>query len=208
MEIINQYFPGLSDQQVAQFSQLRMLYQEWNAKINVISRKDIDNLYTRHVLHSLAIAKFLEFVPGTSIMDLGTGGGFPGIPCAIMFPKCRFMLIDGTKKKIHVVNEVTQALGLDNVTAIQKRAEEHKAKYDFIITRAVATIDKLWTWSRPLLHDDQKNAIPNGLISLKGGDIKKEMKLLHRSEYHELHPISGYFQEPFFDGKYIVYVQY
>jgi 16S rRNA (guanine527-N7)-methyltransferase len=208
MEIIQQYFPDLSDKQFDQFSQLKSLYEDWNAKINVISRKDIDNLYTRHVLHSLAIAKMVDFTPGTTILDLGTGGGFPGIPCAILFPKSDFTLIDGTRKKIHVVNEVAQSLNLENVKGIQKRAEEHKAKYDFIITRAVATIDKLWTWSRPLLHTRQKNAIPNGLIALKGGNIKKEMKLLHRSEYYEVHPISRHFSDPFFEDKYLVYVQY
>ena len=208
MEVILKYFPDLSEAQINQFEQLKKLYEEWNARINVISRKDIDNLYIRHVLHSLAIGKLIRFSPHSSIMDLGTGGGFPGIPCAILFPQCQFTLIDGTRKKIHVVNEVASALHLNNVKAIQQRAEEHKNRYDFIITRAVATIDKLWTWSRPLIHDRQKSALPNGLIALKGGKVKEEMKLLHKSEYREITPVSKYFEEPFFEGKYLVYVQY
>ena len=208
MEVINRYFPELSDIQRERFSKLQELYADWNSKINVISRKDIDNLYERHVFHSCSIARLVKFNAGSSIMDLGTGGGFPGIPCAILFPEVQFTLIDGTRKKIRVVQEVAEALGLENVKAFQQRAEEHKTKYDFIITRAVATIDKLWVWSKPLLHDRQKSALPNGLIALKGGDIQKEMKLLHPSEYYEINPLTKYFDEPFFEGKYLVYVQY
>ncbi len=207
MELIEQYFSRLKPEQIDQFSALWELYHEWNTKINVISRKDIDNLYLHHVLHSLAIDKYQHFKSGTKVMDLGTGGGFPGIPLAILLPEVKFDLIDGTKKKITVCNEVITALGLENVKAFQKRAEEHKGKYDFVVTRAVATIDKLVMWSRRLLSHDHKNSQPNGLIALKGGNIREEMKLLHRSEYTEVVPIQDYFQEEFFAEKYVVYVQ-
>ena len=208
MEIILKYFPDLSDTQKDQFAALWDIYHAWNARINVISRKDIDNLYLHHILHSLSIVKLVDLKPNTQILDLGTGGGFPGIPCAIMNPGSSFTLIDGTNKKITVCKEVSKAIGLENVTAIHQRAEDHKMKYDFVITRAVATIDKLWVWSRRLIHDDQKNSIPNGLIALKGGNLKQEMKLLHRSEHREIISISKYFKEAYFEDKYMVYVQY
>ena len=208
MEIILKYFPNLTDTQKKKFAALWDLYHEWNAKINVISRKDIDNLYLHHILHSLSIAKLVRFSKGSKILDLGTGGGFPGIPCAILFPEVEFTLIDGTNKKITVCKEISKAIELDNVTAIHQRAENYKGKHDFVITRAVATIDKLWQWSRKLIHDHQKNSIPNGLIALKGGNLRKELKLLHRSEYKETHPISKFFEEEYYQDKYIVYVQY
>lgn len=207
MQLIQSYFPKLSEQQIQQFEQLGPLYEEWNAMINVISRKDIENLYERHVLHSLAIIKFIRFRTGAEILDLGTGGGFPGIPLAIFFPNVQFTLIDGTKKKIKVVQEVIDALGLTNVKAQQIRAEELKARYDFVVSRAVAGIDKLAIWSDRLLKKQDKHAVPNGVIALKGGNLRQEMKALPKGSYSEICPLSDYFQEPFFKEKYLVYVQ-
>ena len=184
------------------------LYKDWNSKINVISRKDIDNLYANHILHSLAIAKFIKFQDGSNVLDLGSGGGFPGIPLAIYFPNVNFTLIDGTRKKITVCEEVIKGLGLTNVKAIQQRAEEHKEKYDMVVTRAVAQIDKLRLWTSKLIHNKHKNALPNGLIALKGGNINEEMKSLPKSDYYEIKPISEYFSIPFFLDKYVVYVQH
>lgn len=205
MEIIKKYFPKLTEEQYNQFGALQNLYAEWNQKINVISRKDIDNLYERHILHSLAIAKFIQFTDGSEIMDLGTGGGFPAVPLAIMFPKCKFHAIDGTAKKIRVVQEVKEAIGLKNLKAQQLRAEENKGHYDFVITRAVATLDKLIPWSERLMKNKQQNAMPNGLIALKGGDIATEAE--HINQYIELCPLPDYFDEDFFETKYLVYVQ-
>lgn len=207
MELIQQYFPDLNKLQIEQFQQLGDLYAEWNAQINVISRKDIENLYEKHILHSLAIAKVLSFKPGTSIIDLGTGGGFPGIPLAILFPETQFLLIDGTRKKMKVVQAVADATQLSNVTAKQLRAEECKEKVDFVVCRAVATIDKLWSWTLPLLKSEQKNALPNGLIAMKGGDVKKELELLPKHEYSEIFPIQDYFDRPVFEEKYVIYIQ-
>lgn len=207
MQLIQSYFPKLSEQQIQQFEQLGPLYEEWNAKINVISRKDIDNLYERHVLHSLAIIKFIRFRTGAEILDLGTGGGFPGIPLAIFFPNVQFTLIDGTKKKIKVVQEVVDALGLTNVKAQQVRAEELKARYDFVVSRAVAGIDKLAFWSQRLLKNQDKHAVPNGVIALKGGNLRQEMKALPKGSYSEIYPLSDYYQQPFFEEKFLVYVQ-
>lgn len=207
MEILKKYFPKLTEEQLAQFAQLPDLYEDWNSKINVVSRKDIDQLPIRHVLHSLAICKFIKFRSGTSIMDLGCGGGFPGIPLAIMFPQTQFTLIDGTLKKINVVNEVAQALGLQNVTAQQKRAEEWKGeKFDFIITRAVAKIVKLYEWGIPLLKNKHYHPTPNGIIALKGGNLIEEIKELPKGSYTELIPID-FFDEEYFEEKSIVYVQ-
>ncbi len=207
MQKIKTYFPKLSDQQLQQFEQLGPLYNEWNAKINVISRKDIENLYERHILHSLAIAKFIRFRSGAEILDLGTGGGFPGIPLAIFFPEIKFTLIDGTRKKITVVNEVKDALGLTNVDAQQMRAEELKARYDFVVSRAVAGIDKLALWSSRLLKSQDRHPIPNGVIALKGGNLRNEIKTSPKGSYSELNPLSDYFAEPFFADKHLVYVQ-
>lgn len=207
MELIQEYFSDLTATQIQQFGQLGELYADWNSKINVISRKDIDNLYERHVLHSLAIAKVLSFKPETSIIDLGAGGGFPSVPLAILFPEVRFTPIDGTRKKLKVVEAVAEGLGLKNVHPKHVRAEEYRQKADFIICRAVATIDKLWNWSQALLKADQKNALPNGLLALKGGDIEKELKLLPKEEYTEIFPIQDYFNRDFFKEKYVVYVQ-
>lgn len=207
MKEIQKYFPDLSEKQTKQFEQLFPLYKEWNDKINVISRKDIDNLYLHHVLHSMAIAKHIDFVAGTKILDLGTGGGFPGIPLAILFPEVNFTLIDGTKKKLTVVQTVADELELKNVKVLQKRAEEYKEKFEFVVTRAVATIDKLWMWSSRLISDNERNAIPNGIIALKGGNIRKEVTALPKGSYYEITPLDHYFEETYFEEKCIIYVQ-
>ncbi len=208
MQAILKYFPNLSEQQVQQFEQLQPLYTDWNEKVNVISRKDIDNLYLRHVLHSLAIAKMFAFKNGAEILDLGTGGGFPGIPLAILYPTVQFKLIDGTGKKIRVVNEIAEALGLKNVNAEQVRAEELKGqRFDFVITRAVARLEKLVMWSFPLIKNKQQHAIPNGLIAWKGGDISEEVKEVSKQEYVEQYPIKDYFKEEMYLDKCLVYVQ-
>ena len=207
MERILHYFPDLSEKQIEQFSQLGELYADWNQKINVISRKDIHNLYVHHVLHSLAIAKFMKFNPEAEIMDLGTGGGFPGIPLAILFPESRFTLIDGTRKKITVVKEIVQAIGLENVKALQMRAEEHKHKYDFVITRAVAKLNLLVEWSFKLMKKTDRHIMPNGIIALKGGNLKDEILELPQGNYTEVIPLETFFEEAFFDTKFLIYVQ-
>ncbi|MFN8320913.1 MAG: 16S rRNA (guanine(527)-N(7))-methyltransferase RsmG [Saprospiraceae bacterium] len=208
MEIIQAYFGQLSEEQTRQFQQLQDLYAEWNSQINVISRKDIENLYLHHVLHSLAIAKYIQFKPGTDILDLGTGGGFPGIPLAILFPECRFLLVDSIGKKLKVVEEVAQAIGLSNIETRHIRVEEIKdRKFDFVVTRAVATLDKLFYWSKKLIKTKHINALPNGIIALKGGDIRAEIKLLPRGEYAEITPLQKYFKESFFEEKALVYIQ-
>ena len=209
MDRIRHYFPNLSPEQDRQLEQLDSLYRDWNQKINVISRKDIDNLYEHHVLHSMAIAKMVSFLPGAKVLDLGTGGGFPGIPLAIMFPETEFVLIDGIRKKIKVVNEVAEALGLQNVKGFQQRAEERKgAHFDFVVTRAVALLEKLVPWSMPLITDEQRHVLPNGLIALKGGRVKEEIAGLPKRSYTEVYPISDFFEEEFFVEKSVVYVQY
>ena len=207
MEQILSYFPELNETQQNQFQQLEALYKDWNQKINVISRKDIDNLYVRHVLHSLAIPPVVRFRADADILDLGTGGGFPGIPLAILYPETNFTLIDGTRKKIHVVQEVVDALGLKNVKAQQIRAEELKGKFDFVVTRAVARLDKLILWSQRLLRNKERHAIPNGILALKGGDIKTEIKEIPKGNYVEVYPINDFFKETEFTEKYIIYVQ-
>lgn len=205
LELIQRYFSDFTDQQIDQFRQLDKLYRDWNSKINVISRKDIDNLYSRHVLHSLSIAAFTSFIPGTQIMDLGTGGGFPGIPLAIFFPEVQFHLIDSTRKKIMVVQEITDALQLQNVRTSHIRVEENREKYDFVISRAVAPLAQLVQWSIPRISKKDKNAIPNGLIALKGGSIDKEIKSLPRGSYVEKERIQQFFPEPEFEDKYLIY---
>jgi len=207
MDKIFSYFPDLTETQQKQFSQLGDLYKDWNQKINVISRKDIDNLYVRHVLHSLAIPPVVRFRSGADILDLGTGGGFPGIPLAILYPEVNFTLIDGTRKKIHVVQEVVDAIGLTNVTARQIRAEELKAKFDFVVTRAVARLDKLIVWSQRLIKNTEKHAIPNGILALKGGDVQSEAKDIPKGNYVEIYPINDFFKEEEFKEKYVIYVQ-
>lgn len=207
LERLHAYFPELEDAQLAQIERLGPLYEEWNQRINVISRKDIEHLYLHHVLHGLSIAKVIHFRPGAKVLDLGTGGGFPGIPLAIYFPDTQFHLIDGTRKKLTVVEEVINALGLDNVRTTHIRAEEVKAKYDFVVCRAVASIDKLNLWSMPLIHDDQKHVLPNGLLALKGGKLKTELKLLPKRAYYEQYALKDFFAEPYYDEKYLIYVQ-
>jgi len=197
----------LSEKQAGQFARLGPLYEEWNARINVISRKDIANLYERHVLHSLAIAKVIAFRPGAAVLDLGTGGGFPGVPLAILFPEAVFTLVDGTGKKIQVVKAVSEALELQNVRAFHKRAEEMKETFDFVLSRGVTTLDQLLEWSRPRLRKKHLHALPNGLLALKGGDIRQEIKDLGRGEYAEVFPIREFFPEEYFEEKYVVYVQ-
>ncbi len=198
------YFPSLSEKAKAQLTQLLPLYEEWNSQINVISRKDLDQLYTRHVLHSLAIHKFLQFTPGSRVLDIGTGGGFPGIPLAILNPEVQFVLVDSIGKKIKVVQEISHAIGLTNVTAIHGRAENTKGSFDFVVSRAVAELGLLLQWSRGKVSSKQINAIPNGLICLKGGDLKEEFKGLSKDiEVYELQP---WFTNVFFETKKLVYV--
>lgn len=201
------YFPRLTARQQAQFEQLGPLYREWNRQINVISRKDIDQLYEHHILHSLAIAKFIRFQSGADVLDLGTGGGLPGIPLAIFFPTTRFTLIDGRRKKIKVVDAISHAIGADNTQARHIRAEDLKQRFDFVVSRAVASLDKLHAWSTGLIRNKQRHAVPNGLIALKGGDIQSEIKTLPKGSYVEVYPLSDYFREPYFEEKSLIYVQ-
>ena len=208
MNEVFKYFPEFEKPTFrAKFDALENLYRDWNTKINVISRKDIDNLYIHHVLHSLSILKYVRFDKGAVVCDLGTGGGFPGIPLAIALPETQFVLIDGTLKKLRVVEAVKEALELDNVAVLHKRAEESKLKVDFVICRAVASVDKLLEWSRPMLSSKHRHALPNGLITLKGGDPKKERKLLMPYEYVEFEMLDQYYDEPYFEEKYLMYVQ-
>ena len=211
MNYFKNYFPALTDHQVKLLSELQALYADWNTKINVVSRQDVENLNERHVLHSLAIGKHFEFGADAEILDLGTGGGFPGIPLAILFPETNFTLVDSTGKKIRVVNEVATALELTNVKAIHSRVEELKmpGKFDFVVTRAVAPLLQLTQWARPLLKKKHQHAYPNGLIALKGGDLGGEVNALpgKTRDYVELMPLRETFNIPFFDEKYVVYVQ-
>ena len=197
-------FPKLSPRQVEQYGALDALYRDWNAKINVISRKDIDNLYLHHVLHSLAIARFIGFKAGTRILDMGTGGGFPGIPLAIMFPDCQFRLIDGTGKKIKVATEVAEAIGLKNVEALHRRGEDEHDKFDFVVSRAVMPLPDLVRMIRKNISHEQHNALPNGVIVLKGGDLTEELKPFGRTT--TVAPISDYFHDAWFEDKKIIYI--
>jgi len=201
--IITDYF-SLSPRQAEQFAQLDALYRDWNSKINVISRKDIDNLYEHHVLHSLAIAKLLPFQPGTTILDVGTGGGFPGIPLAILFPECEFVLIDSIGKKIRVASEVAQALGLTNVVCKQERAEEEKQKFDFVVSRAVMPLPDLVKLVRKNVSNKHKNAVPNGLVVLKGGDLQAEIAPYQKNA--EVTPCSQWFKGEWFETKQVIYL--
>lgn len=204
MDIILKYFPNITDTQKEQFAALMDLYTDWNAKINVISRKDIGNLYEHHVLHSLAIAKTIRFKDGTSILDFGTGGGFPGIPLAIMFPNVSFKLIDGTGKKVRVALEVAQSIGLENVTAEHLRGEEEKGKFDFIVSRAVMPLPDLAKIVHKNISKTQHNAMPNGVIVLKGGNIDDEIRPYKRIV--EVSAISKWFEEEWFKEKNIIYL--
>lgn len=204
MEIIQKYFPGLTPEQTAQFNQMMPAYAEWNAKINVISRKDIEALYERHVLHSLSIAKFIRFKPGTKILDVGTGGGFPGIPLAVLFPETQFHLVDSIGKKIKVVNAVAESLGLKNVTSDQIRAEQLKEKYDFVVSRAVTRLPEFVGWVQNNISPKQQNSVPNGVIYLKGGDLAEEIKPFRKKAH--IQNLSEYFEEEFYQTKKLVYL--
>ena len=201
--IISDYFQ-LSDHQEQQFAALDVLYRDWNSKINVISRKDIDNLYEHHVLHSLAIAKVLPFQPHTEILDVGTGGGFPGIPLAILFPECRFTLIDSIGKKIKVAQEVANALGLTNVECIQERVEEEKRKFDFVVSRAVMPLPDLVRLVQKNVSNTQRNAVPNGLVVLKGGDLRDELRPFQKRA--EVTEISSFFRGEWYETKQVIYL--
>lgn len=203
-DIILKYFPNLTEKQLSQFSQLFELYSFWNAQINVISRKDIEELYERHVLHSLGIAKVCMFKNGESVLDVGTGGGFPGIPLAILFPETQFHLVDSIGKKIKVVKEIASALGLENLQADHLRAEQVKEKFNFVVSRAVTRLGEFYPWIQGKFKTDSINAIPNGILYLKGGDLAEE--IAESKLKAELYPLSGYFEEDFFETKYVVYV--
>lgn len=202
--MIRKYFPDLTPLQISQFGELGALYHEWNEKINVISRKDIDELYIRHVLHSLAIARIIRFLPGTTLLDVGTGGGFPGIPLAILFPECRFTLIDSIGKKILVVQEVANRLGLSNVMAKKSRVQEIKIRFDFVISRAVTAFPAFVQMVRKNVSPISKNVLPNGIIYLKGGDFEAEISSFSASV--EVFKISTIFQEPIFETKKVIYL--
>ena len=205
IKTITNYFPDLTEEQIQQFTQLEPLYKDWNAQINVISRKDIDELYVKHVLHSLAIAKVIAFKPKTKILDVGTGGGFPGVPLAILFPEVEFVLVDSIGKKIKVVNEVVSRLGLENVKAYHKRAEEIDGQFDFVVTRAVARLKKFIPWIKGKLHPESFNDLKNGVLFLKGGDLAEEIEESNKKV--ELYPISDYFAEEFFETKVVLYTR-
>lgn len=204
MELLKKYFPGLSEQQIQRFEQLGPLYSEWNEKINVISRQDIDNLYLHHILHSLSIARLIQFNEGTTIMDVGTGGGFPGIPLAIMFPEADFYLIDSTGKKITVVKEIVKSLGLENVSAEQKRAEEVDVTFDFIISRAVTSLPDFIKLVKKNISTENFNTLTNGILYLKGDDAANEIKKLKAGKF--IFDIYHYFPEEYFETKKIVYL--
>ena len=201
-EIILKYFPNLTDQQKSQFQQLETLYKEWNEKINVISRKDIDEFYERHVLHSLGIAKIMEFADGTKVLDIGTGGGFPGIPLAILFPNVEFTLVDSIGKKITVVNAVAESLGLKNVKAYHERAEKIKDKFHFVVSRAVTQMPVFLSWLKGKFEKEQFNPKHNGVLYLKGGDLGEELAGIKCEIYH----LKDQFEEEFFDTKKVVYL--
>lgn len=204
MELINKYFPNITDEQKALFARLPELYADWNSKINVISRKDMDNFMERHVLHSLAIAKYTSFVDGTRIVDVGCGGGFPGIPLAIMFPNVNFLMVDSIGKKIKVVQGVAEALGLKNVTAVHSRSEQIKEKFDFIISRAVTAFPDFVKMTRHLVSNKMFNAIPNGILYLKGGDFHGEVASFGASVL--VYDLEAYFEEEFFETKKIIHL--
>lgn len=204
-EIIFQYFKDINDEQRAQFRALGPLYQEWNAKINVISRKDIDNLYMHHVLHSLGIAKVVNFRQGSNILDIGTGGGFPGIPLAILFPNCKFKLIDSIGKKTRVAAAVANAIGVKNVVVEHRNVVEEKNKYDFVVSRAVMNATDLVKLIRKNVSKEQRNALPNGLICLKGGDMTEEVAPF--KNHSEIWDLKSYFDDEFFDTKKVMYIQ-
>ena len=204
MQIIQNYFPDLSEKQIQQFSELKNLYEHWNAQINVISRKNISELYINHVLHSLAIAKVVNFKEGTKILDIGTGGGFPGIPLAILFPEVEFLLVDSIGKKIKVVNEVSSALGLTNVRTMHQRAEKINETFDFVASRAVTNMTDFKKWVKGKFNKKHYNSIDNGILYLKGGDLTEELRGISHTKYE----ISEFFTEEFFETKKVIYISY
>ena len=204
VQIIYDHFPNLTEEQKNQFAQLDELYRDWNSKINVISRKDIDNLYSHHILHSLGIAKIINFRPGTNIMDVGTGGGFPGIPLAILFPECQFHLVDSIGKKIKVATAVAEGIGLKNVTAVHRNVMEEKQKFDFVVSRAVMDTSDLVKLIRKNIGKQQNNSLPNGLICLKGGDLQNE--LMPFKKICETWELKDFFKDEFFETKKVIYV--
>ena len=206
MDLITKYFPHLTEEQRSQFAELDPLYRDWNAKINVISRKDIDALYEHHVLHSLGIAQMIRFKPGTKILDFGTGGGFPGVPLAILFPECAFLLVDSIGKKVKVAGAVAESLGLKNVRVLHGRGEEIKEQFDFVVSRAVMQLQELVGFTKQLVHGTQRNGMPNGLICLKGGELQAELRPFKRIvEVQELYPT---FDEEYFKTKKVVYLPF
>lgn len=204
MDEIRKYFTKLTATQLEQLTQLGELYRTWNERINVVSRKDIDNLYLHHVLHSLAIAKYVQFKVGTRVLDFGTGGGFPGIPLAIVFPECRFKLIDRTAKKIRVTQEIAAAIGLTNATAEQKAGEEERGEYDFVVSRAVMPLPDLMKIVKKNISREQRNALPNGLICLKGGNLDAETRTVKKVV--DITPVGNWFEDEWFEEKNVVYV--
>ena len=204
MQIIHKYFPDLTEKQIKQFADLQHLYGHWNAQINVISRKNMDTLYTNHILHSLAIAKVIQFEKGTKILDIGTGGGFPGIPLAILFPKVDFLLVDSIGKKIKVVNEVSNAIGLTNIRTLHERAENIKETFDFVVSRAVINMTDFKRWVKGKFNNTHNNTLNNGILYLKGGDLSDEL----RGMSHTKHEIADLFEEEFFETKKVIYISY
>ena len=203
MELIKKYFTDLTETQLEQFSKLQELYEDWNLKINVVSRKDIDELYLRHVLHSLGIAKVMQFKPGSKVMDVGTGGGFPGIPLAILFPETQFHLVDSIGKKIKVVNEVAEGLGLQNIKTTNGRVEEVKDTYDFIVSRAVAQMETFVGWTKGKIAKKQNHDLKNGILYLKGGDLTEELEKYTSATIYDL---PDFFEEEFFETKKVVHL--
>jgi 16S rRNA (guanine527-N7)-methyltransferase len=204
MQIIHKYFPDLTEKQIEQFTDLQQLYQHWNAQINVISRKNIDTLYTNHILHSLAIAKVIQFEKGTKILDIGTGGGFPGIPLAILFPEVDFLLVDSIGKKIKVVNEVSNAIGLSNVRTVRERAENINETFDFVVSRAVTNMTDFKKWVKGKFNNTHNNTLNNGILYLKGGDLSEELRGISHYKYE----IADFFEEEFFETKKVIYISY
>ena len=204
MHVIHKYFPDLTEKQIEQFTDLQELYEHWNAQINVISRKNMDTLYTNHILHSLAIAKVIQFEKGTKILDIGTGGGFPGIPLAILFPEVDFLLVDSIGKKIKVVNEVSNAIGLTNVIALHERAENIKDTFDFVVSRAVTNMTDFKKWVKGKFNNTHNNTLNNGILYLKGGDLSEELRGISHSKYE----IADFFEEEFFETKKVIYISY
>ncbi|MBC8266487.1 MAG: 16S rRNA (guanine(527)-N(7))-methyltransferase RsmG [Flavobacteriales bacterium] len=204
MQIIHKYFPDLTEKQIKQFTDLKELYQHWNAQINVISRKNMDALYTNHILHSLAIAKVIQFEKGTKVLDIGTGGGFPGIPLAILFPEVEFLLVDSIGKKIKVVNEVSTAIGLTNVRTLHERAENINETFDFVVSRAVTNMTDFKKWVKGKFNKKHNNSLKNGILYLKGGDLSEELRGISHTKYD----ISEFFTEEFFETKKVIYISY